>query len=592
MQTDKTGNNNYFYDLKEKDKVVKGNSDLKSEFKSLLSNMSFKSEGMDVNNILKSHSRIETDFTKVNVREEKSFDMERSEVKKPSFESKKSEASQEQVAENNKVENKKETKSKEQPKTKEVGKEEKDSYIAVEDNKNLGEKSEKVSENCDFTDDVEFAPNDNESEEVKEDIVIMPFNQMVENVDMAKPKSSEKEAEFKEISTEDKDFEVSLKDAQKTELDFISKEVVNQEDGDSQGENFTHFINSLVKKDFKTTENKSDLSKTNGLEEIQQSSNDNFDLINFEEVKKETKKQPLDNDFSKVKEQMNKISSVIGGNEAVSVDVAKEVKKQEKVGLNSFNSVPLMTANDDGEFEMVLNQAQMSNNANENNFNQDLTSFDEKTSKNVETVDGEANFSFNLSPQISTAETSISNVASSTGVKVEGSLKIDGINNVNAQIKNVDLKNMKTEVKEANGKIEVKASEIANQIKVKVQNLKQGEDKITIKLKPYELGDIEIKLNISKDGKVSAVINSNKQETMQIMQKDVEALQKMFNDNGYKADVSSFSFNFKGSNSQGQDGNNHQNNGSQNYASSNLSNDDAYVKEDSLPSYQGRGILA
>ena len=73
--------------------------------------------------------------------------------------------------------------------------------------------------------------------------------------------------------------------------------------------------------------------------------------------------------------------------------------------------------------------------------------------------------------------------------------------------------------------------EVVNQIKVNItKSAVKGVDKIEIQLKPEDLGHIEIKMQISKDGKLQAHIISSRAETMDMLQKEMPSLEKAFND--------------------------------------------------------------
>ena len=53
---------------------------------------------------------------------------------------------------------------------------------------------------------------------------------------------------------------------------------------------------------------------------------------------------------------------------------------------------------------------------------------------------------------------------------------------------------------------------------------------------------IEIKMQLSKDGKLHAHIIASRPETMEILQKDMQILQKAFADAGFQTDDNSLSF--------------------------------------------------
>ncbi len=89
------------------------------------------------------------------------------------------------------------------------------------------------------------------------------------------------------------------------------------------------------------------------------------------------------------------------------------------------------------------------------------------------------------------------------------------------------------------------------QIKVNItKSAVKGVDKIEIQLKPEDLGHIEIKMQISKDGKLQAHIISSRAETMDMLQKDMSSLEKAFNDAGFNTDEGSFSFSFREKNNE------------------------------------------
>lgn len=100
--------------------------------------------------------------------------------------------------------------------------------------------------------------------------------------------------------------------------------------------------------------------------------------------------------------------------------------------------------------------------------------------------------------------------------------------------------------------------EVVEQVKVNItKSAIKGVDTIDIQLKPEDLGKIQIKMHIAKDGKLHADIISSRPETMDLLQKDISGLQKAFNDAGYDTDSRSFNFSFQKENQarEGQDGN-------------------------------------
>jgi flagellar hook-length control protein FliK len=80
-------------------------------------------------------------------------------------------------------------------------------------------------------------------------------------------------------------------------------------------------------------------------------------------------------------------------------------------------------------------------------------------------------------------------------------------------------------------------------------NLKQAiigdNNEIRIQLKPASLGTIDVKLNLTEDGRVSAVISADRSDTLNMLKQDSGALQQALRDAGLNADSSSLSFNLR-----------------------------------------------
>lgn len=81
-------------------------------------------------------------------------------------------------------------------------------------------------------------------------------------------------------------------------------------------------------------------------------------------------------------------------------------------------------------------------------------------------------------------------------------------------------------------------------------NLKQAltadNNEIRIQLKPASLGTIDVKLNLTQDGRVSAVISADRSDTLNMLKQDSGTLQQSLRDAGLNADGNSLSFNLRG----------------------------------------------
>ena len=97
------------------------------------------------------------------------------------------------------------------------------------------------------------------------------------------------------------------------------------------------------------------------------------------------------------------------------------------------------------------------------------------------------------------------------------------------------------------------SKEAVEQVKVNItKSAVKGVDTIEVRLKPEELGHIEIKMQI-KNGKLQAHIISNRPETMEALQRDAQVLEKAFNDAGFQTDNNSLSFSFRNEGNQAQE---------------------------------------
>ncbi len=94
-------------------------------------------------------------------------------------------------------------------------------------------------------------------------------------------------------------------------------------------------------------------------------------------------------------------------------------------------------------------------------------------------------------------------------------------------------------------------AQVMEQVTVQIdKQVKDGADTIKIQLKPHELGKIEIKLEVSSDGRVSATVTADKPETLAMLQKDAKGLEKALEDAGLKPDSAATTFSLKGGEQQ------------------------------------------
>lgn len=88
---------------------------------------------------------------------------------------------------------------------------------------------------------------------------------------------------------------------------------------------------------------------------------------------------------------------------------------------------------------------------------------------------------------------------------------------------------------------------ISDQVSVNIQRAAaQSQDRINIQLRPQELGRIDVAMELAKDGKMTAVVTAEKQETLDMLREDSSTLLESLMNAGMKADSSSLSFNLGG----------------------------------------------
>ncbi len=94
---------------------------------------------------------------------------------------------------------------------------------------------------------------------------------------------------------------------------------------------------------------------------------------------------------------------------------------------------------------------------------------------------------------------------------------------------------------------------VAEQVAVRITKaMADGVDRITVKLNPADLGQIDIRMEIGPDGKFNAVFAADRPQTVELLQRDARELARSLQDAGLHADTGSLSFNLRGQQNQGQ----------------------------------------
>jgi hypothetical protein len=105
------------------------------------------------------------------------------------------------------------------------------------------------------------------------------------------------------------------------------------------------------------------------------------------------------------------------------------------------------------------------------------------------------------------------------------------------------------------------------QIKVQIsQGIELGQDKISIKLHPAELGKVDVEMDVDKEGKTHVRIVADRSETLEYLRRDSTELQKALRDVGMATDDSNLQFSLNQNQNGGNKGEQFANNGTQNQA--------------------------
>ena len=88
-----------------------------------------------------------------------------------------------------------------------------------------------------------------------------------------------------------------------------------------------------------------------------------------------------------------------------------------------------------------------------------------------------------------------------------------------------------------------------------------GKTRFDISLDPVDLGRIDVRINVDRNGQVTSHLTVEKPETLSLLQQDAPQLQRALDDAGLKTGSNGLSFSLRDQNSSGQNsGNNNDNN--------------------------------
>lgn len=104
---------------------------------------------------------------------------------------------------------------------------------------------------------------------------------------------------------------------------------------------------------------------------------------------------------------------------------------------------------------------------------------------------------------------------------------------------------------------------LGDQVSVHITKaIKNGIDRIDIQLKPQSLGRIDVHLEMTGDGRVTATVTAETRQALELLQNDSRALEQALQQAGLKTDSNSLNFNLRGqANSHGEQRSPHGGNG-------------------------------
>jgi len=246
----------------------------------------------------------------------------------------------------------------------------------------------------------------------------------------------------------------------------------------------------------------------------------------------------------------------------VNVDVSDAAGKQRALPSQALTNNSLLAAQSSGlDGPSILNsgeQRQGANiapdrqalNANQNAQNNSNSNFAQQNAT-------QANFAQTLQAQAATAQQAAVAAAANSAPKV-ATISADAANvtSINGPAGPSQLSQTAKANPMSAARQPQKPPAPMEQVSVQIQKaINQGSDKINIKLHPAHLGRVEVRMDIGKDGQLSAVILAEKPETLDMLQKDIRGLERALQQAGLDTNSNSFNFGLKnGSGQQAEPG--------------------------------------
>ena len=153
----------------------------------------------------------------------------------------------------------------------------------------------------------------------------------------------------------------------------------------------------------------------------------------------------------------------------------------------------------------------------------------------------------NFAKMVSAATGGDATVTTSGGSGSDGSgtARLSDLQNVGGNTQNQNANTATVRIGTLPGQTtptQVPAMAIALQI---ARNLQKGVNRFDIRLDPAEMGRIDVRMEVKKDGHVAAHLTVERPETLDLLQRDARALQQALNDAGLQANADSLNFSLR-----------------------------------------------
>ncbi|MEM6490717.1 MAG: flagellar hook-length control protein FliK, partial [Pseudomonadota bacterium] len=87
---------------------------------------------------------------------------------------------------------------------------------------------------------------------------------------------------------------------------------------------------------------------------------------------------------------------------------------------------------------------------------------------------------------------------------------------------------------------------VAEQVAVQIRKGFQGMDRISIQMKPAELGRVDVEMRLDNQGRIAIVIQAEKPETLDMLQRESKTLEQSLKDAGFDLSDGALSFGSRG----------------------------------------------